>query len=349
MVIVRDIEGFFADCGCASTATGGLARVAKVAPVSTHAATIVLAGSFLVSRSNESAWKALDLHWPQLRAVLSQLGPTVVSGNATDVEFLSSRGGLPANVSLAGPGQKLPWADGLYFSVGHDGHIVVEENNRVIVSRDISSLGTRARQAMVLGIWNSSVGQATTLSERLGPAYSKWTLAGLDKDELDVRSILELTSTPVLGSYTRDVGQLAGEHSTLAELIADLEIRLSHSMPGDGAYPEQEPRAPDCARCHQDAHAVWADTRHVRAMQTLRSKGKHADSRCLPCHSSVSGTQHTAPVSCVSCHREPGRPATPDTCRACHTSVTDPDARYISGLSSICIKRSGSHSVCPGR
>lgn len=349
MVIVRDVEGFFADCGCASSATGGLARVARVAPASTHAATLVLAGNFLVSRSNESAWKALDLHWPQLRMVLSQLGPTVIAGNATDVEFLSSRGALPTNVSVAEPGQRLPWVDGLFYSIGRDGRVVVEENNRVVVSRDVSSLGTRGRQAMVLGIWNSSIVQAATYSERLGPAYLKWTLAGLDKDELDVRSLLEQTSTPVLGSYTRELGLLVGEHGTLAELIADLELRLSHSTPGDGPHPKHESQAPDCARCHQDAYAVWSGTRHARAMQTLSSKGKHADSRCLPCHSSVPGTQHPIPVSCLSCHREPGRPTSLETCRGCHTSVTDPDARYLSGLNSICIKNSGSHSICPRR
>jgi len=349
MVIVRDIEGFFVDCGCSSTATGGLARIPGVAPTSSYPATFVLAGSFLAPKSNDSALQALALNWPHFRSVLSQLGPTVVAGTSGDRDFITSRGGLPPNVRLAEPGQRLLWADGFFFSIGLDGQIRLEQQNRVIVARNITSLGARARQAMVLGVWNSSSDLETTAVERLGPAYLKWALAGLEKDEREVRSILEARSQPVVSSYLRELGSLISELASLADLVADLEMRLSHSTIAHDTFAKVQTSVPGCAGCHENAYAVWKDTRHAGAMRTLHKKDKHGDARCVPCHSSTPDEPHPAPVSCVSCHREPGQPPSLETCKTCHTPVTDPQARYVAGMGSVCIKRSGKQSVCPGR
>lgn len=67
-----------------------------------------------------------------------------------------------------------------------------------------------------------------------------------------------------------------------------------------------------CVQCHQSQHAVYSQSRHARAMQTLIAKGKHEDPECVACHSlasnslggfvSVADSPQLANVQCENCH-----------------------------------------------
>lgn len=108
-----------------------------------------------------------------------------------------------------------------------------------------------------------------------------------------------------------------------------------------------------CRRCHGAYIADWRQTRHARALDSLRRKKREFDPECLPCH--VTGmndkkagggfadaviTPQTANVQCEACHGPAGAHAlgpeknvvvdkvTEKTCRRCHNRETDPNFDY---------------------
>jgi nitrate/TMAO reductase-like tetraheme cytochrome c subunit len=103
-----------------------------------------------------------------------------------------------------------------------------------------------------------------------------------------------------------------------------------------------------CGRCHVAQRASWRQSQHAQAWTTLVRRGRTGDPNCLACHTSGFGTRrgfytpdttpHLAGVNCQDCHRfnladharaefvEPE--PTAQTCRTCHTPVTDPDFNW---------------------
>lgn len=70
--------------------------------------------------------------------------------------------------------------------------------------------------------------------------------------------------------------------------------------------------AEKCQTCHPQAFAIWKSSRHARAMETLRIKGKDQHSDCVQCHVVGFGekggyvgqklSSHLADVQCENCH-----------------------------------------------
>jgi hypothetical protein len=106
-----------------------------------------------------------------------------------------------------------------------------------------------------------------------------------------------------------------------------------------------------CAPCHQQEYAIWKDSRHAHAFQTLQARQRELDSSCTPCHTVGQGerggfrdarlTPQLVNVQCESCHT-PGKlhgekPApgygavpTPATCVKCHDKNNDPHFEFAS-------------------
>lgn len=101
-----------------------------------------------------------------------------------------------------------------------------------------------------------------------------------------------------------------------------------------------------CQRCHSGAHALWADSRHAKALETLRATGDETNAACLKCHStgykeggfvSATATPGLIGVQCEACHgaaakhvgsrnpadiiRVPGTPI----CGICHSGPAQPE------------------------
>jgi Cytochrome c554 and c-prime/Doubled CXXCH motif (Paired_CXXCH_1) len=108
------------------------------------------------------------------------------------------------------------------------------------------------------------------------------------------------------------------------------------------ATPQAGPYVGDqfCARCHQDIHTLWQDTRHANAFSSpifqrdWTTLGAQAD--CLQCHTTgydpTTGTYAFEGVTCESCHGpfQPNHPQEPmpikpdaDLCASCHKTTTD--------------------------
>jgi len=100
-----------------------------------------------------------------------------------------------------------------------------------------------------------------------------------------------------------------------------------------------------CAACHPQAHAVWANSGHASAFETLVKKGADADPHCIKCHSvgferpggyrrPLGGESTLTDVGCESCHGPASehialhvegkrtqfkfRPVGPGDCTSCH-------------------------------
>ncbi len=71
-----------------------------------------------------------------------------------------------------------------------------------------------------------------------------------------------------------------------------------------------------CQSCHAKEHALWSESPHARALQTLESKGAAENSECQSCHTTGFGEPTGWPagaalggVGCESCHGPGGRHA----------------------------------------
>jgi len=99
-----------------------------------------------------------------------------------------------------------------------------------------------------------------------------------------------------------------------------------------------------CRACHRDDCALWVQSRHSLAWQTLKDRGLHIDPQCQTCHTtgyglpggfeSIARTLERTAVGCESCHGpsqahvDQPRNRTPfparDQCLACHDQENSP-------------------------
>ena len=105
-----------------------------------------------------------------------------------------------------------------------------------------------------------------------------------------------------------------------------------------------------CSLCHSDIHKSWHDTRHAKAIDSLKKSGQEGLAACVKCH--VTGyekdggfldyelTPEMAGVQCEACHgpggkhisnpmgEKPVRTPGEALCRECHTQKQDPGFNY---------------------
>lgn len=103
-----------------------------------------------------------------------------------------------------------------------------------------------------------------------------------------------------------------------------------------------------CKACHEEAFAVWEDTPHATALDTLVRERQMYNPECLPCHTTgyrkaggyvgMSNTPHLAHVQCESCHSASG--THPESrmagfgksgiqaCLQCHTRENSPEFNF---------------------
>jgi predicted CXXCH cytochrome family protein len=127
-----------------------------------------------------------------------------------------------------------------------------------------------------------------------------------------------------------------------------------------GAY--SEPSATyvgwkSCAPCHADIADSWQNTRHAKAMESLKKSNQETLPACVKCH--VTGyekdggfidnelTPEMAGVQCDACHGPGSEHASSPTaqntvkesgaalCRQCHTEGQDPKFDYASKVKTV--------------
>lgn len=108
--------------------------------------------------------------------------------------------------------------------------------------------------------------------------------------------------------------------------------------------------AEKCAPCHSDINDTWKNTRHAKAIDSLKKSGQEKLPACVKCH--VTGyekdggfidyelTPEMAGVQCEVCHGAGSehiagpsttnitKKAGAELCRQCHTQGQDPGFNY---------------------
>jgi hypothetical protein len=158
------------------------------------------------------------------------------------------------------------------------------------------------------------------------------------------------------------------ERMRAADLVAAYagQSRFTPHALSDEPPPAPEGAARDryvgsgaCAECHEAESRAWTDSRHARAMHSLRATGDDADPGCVACHvvgygtgrgfTGEKATPHLAEVGCEACHGPRGlhvdfhgdsHEATKESpresvalkgraaCAACHDAKHDPDFEF---------------------
>ena len=103
-----------------------------------------------------------------------------------------------------------------------------------------------------------------------------------------------------------------------------------------------------CKGCHAEAYAIWKQSKHAHAYQTLVSHGHAADPECLTCHTvgfgfqtgfvNVEATPNLPNVGCENCHGVGGNhvknpqkgygQVIQANCLTCHTTQNSPKFDY---------------------
>lgn len=165
------------------------------------------------------------------------------------------------------------------------------------------------------------------------------------------RSTFRWSTTPVSPQFARDAEVETLRRAFNRSLRA---INLAHASAPPSAAEGASHYAGDttCASCHPAAQAVWDQTAHATAIDTLDARDKRFDTACIGCHvtgyerpggSSLGHLDGLENVQCESCHgpasqhaQDPANSTVPatveeSTCRGCHTPEHSPefdDATY---------------------
>ena len=105
-----------------------------------------------------------------------------------------------------------------------------------------------------------------------------------------------------------------------------------------------------CSPCHSGIHKSWQDTRHAKAIDSLKKTGQEGLAACVKCHVTAYEkddgfidydlTPEMAGVQCEACHgpggkhisnpmgEKPVKSPGEALCRECHTQGQDPGFNY---------------------
>ena len=118
----------------------------------------------------------------------------------------------------------------------------------------------------------------------------------------------------VLDSQVADDPEMATAVAAHHRKVGDLNREAEKTR----SCPEPDPTAPHyvgstaCKTCHPDAYALWRETPHSKAWNTLEKAGRQYDYACVSCHSAgfddpqgfckVSEAGDRVNVGCEACH-----------------------------------------------
>lgn len=346
IIVVRDVAGFFSDCGCTGEVTGGLAR-AKAATHGAREVFWVFVGRLLMPMLGELTVPQRESYRENLAAIIATTADLLGSlenvywqPDAEEVRFLEASGVDSSRLDQF----KLGGERRLYLSGIHvelDGSIRL----KAISARcELPREGNRAKDVVILSSWGESTAETPRFRGDLGALVPLASTVTAAYDQAD--AIIREAAGPLITSwkiylYARDAVD-ADTEST----VQQRELALMHQWSGAATLPAKPIRADivaqweDCGSCHETAFRKWSESRHAGAFDTLLQRNRQRDGRCLACHTNAvadtgaltSGRRHLA-VTCGSCHSMANAV---DTCKACHTTHTDPHGRYLKAMADIC-------------
>lgn len=361
LIVVRDLEGYFEDCGCSGTLVGGIPRIASLAPRGASA-TYLFVGRLLTPK--------ISAHIPELQAAYSLQAPPLAAVAADVFALLPRVVWLPCAEELQ---QWEVWGireqvlemlekwriDGSFHWDDLPEAIGAEESG-LSFGQDVFVPGpkanNRARDVLLLGCWKKDMHPLWSYNRTLGSLYD---LAPESPFALHrFNDVLEHGRGSVVTAWTVNVTDDVSADLRLKEAADQRIVVTEHTglkprRSVEGSNPGDHFN--ECDTCHHMAVTRWRESRHFNAYRTLVERTRHNDVRCVNCHveqvsPTIKGVRfvvhapHQA-VTCYSCHS--AGPVTKTTCEACHTPITDPESRFLLRLKNICpgdIHTSGDNS-----
>lgn len=351
LIVVRDLAAWWEDCGCSGSAKGGASRFASLALGAPNAHFLFVGRTVLPFANENSSLNAeqLNAHAPWYLSLAAEVFGAMgdnVSWVPDELEkqALAQHAVAAEKVSAyALAGRELSW-QGMTVTI-LDGEAIAVSGVRQTLP--FPQPRNRGRDVGLLAVWEHPESTETRFEPRLA---SMLLLQSRSKEtRARTRELLLNRSESVVAHWRQQVAADLVEDSAVQQASERGRLVASH-IPGQGStYLESNGREStvrvlqeECAACHQEAFAVWSKSRHAGSMDTLRSRIRHKDPRCLPCHSRAhetdvqltkTGSGHDA-VTCGSCHKNGVKPE--DTCRNCHNQFTDPSGHYKLKLTTIC-------------
>lgn len=161
--------------------------------------------------------------------------------------------------------------------------------------------------------------------------------------QLDLRPAPSLAAARYL-----ELDHTAPRDPDVRRVLDQLFARLSSAQPPNEDLTQNAPnakRGPDyvgaqtCAACHTQAYFAWRGTRHGRAYETLKARGRELDLECVSCHvtgfgqpggATLASLQHLEGVGCESCHGPGGAHVDNPNSRAGHLPRAVPERACLS-------------------
>jgi hypothetical protein len=360
LIVLRNLEGWWEDCGCSGTAVGGVQRMPAAAFSARDTQFAMIGRTFLpgdraLSQVEQATVTPFFIELG--RSIVERMGAFHWMPDALEQEHVAPRLGMPFFNEQEGATMKLGEVS-IAMSAGRmsiDG---------LDFTTSFASLSDRGREVLVVAVWDNGGGPATY--DRKLSALAPLSTAS-EAAAREAREVLSNHTGTVVAVWRRMITAELEVDPRLTETGQGRVLALRHMSGTSNALvaidsgPDEETRARQweaCGRCHEAAWNKWIESPHAKAMTTLQGRLREHDPRCLPCHTTkvetVTGSSRAAPghgaVTCASCHTNDGRPPA-SVCADCHTPHTDPEKHYLKALQSICTTPAGGKAAvaCPER
>lgn len=352
LVLARDVESYFEDCGCSGSAKGGVSRY----PFVHHNARSVTFG--FVGRTilpdmekwtddQRSAFSEQATQYVEVAYRLFDALENVIWWlDDQEFEELESFGFDLSRFDrwICRSDSSAIWAD-TSLTIRAD-YLKVDACNFEVA---LPKAKDRGRRVQILYKWQAltEVEEGATALPRLG-AYIP-LIENHSEARTRVVSILEdvPSSHSAFTSVYRNVHSQIPQSKEILSLLGDQSVRRFHGanllqLPIKYNVESLQRHFQECRDCHADAVEQWVGSRHYLSYRTLLSSGKSDDLRCLTCHVQKIDArgipvESALAVTCASCHQKGRDPS--DVCADCHTPLTDPGNHFLKRRTDICCKK----------
>lgn len=358
LVVVRDIAGFFSDCGCAGD-LGGAFRLPSVVHPSADVTYLFIGGSALppflygaAEKHDQENSGVVAAHFVNYMRdaflALAHSGDVLWLPSSGEKELLSRLAPAMSDVaSYMLASSEFTW-HGLTLSITDTSIEVRNEDGTFTRVCRLPPEGDRGREVAVVGLWRSKQEGAVVVDPSLGALAAHTGVGGNIVAEMDRRLTKHLHDVRVVSAWRRKLHSGIARDVHVSDALVAAEVRLQHSLPitaelGEHSSTQAHEHWRACEACHPQAFAAWVQSKHSTALKPLLAKGMGKDPRCLPCHTTAfsieKGQVSIAPehsaITCVSCHTSSSKP-TMAVCESYHTQLADPLKNYQKMLRSIC-------------
>jgi hypothetical protein len=283
IIVIRDVAGFFADCGCAGEMRGGLGR-ARAATLGAPNVKWLFVGRLVMPEPENMTSSQLEANRANAAALvkttsalLASLGKEVYwVPHEREMEFLEAAG---ADTSLLKSFE--PGAD----SRLRLGRSDVEVRGNAIELSGLSAKiqlprpDNRARDIVVLAHWSAGADGPVEFRRDIGALIPAAT--GSRSVTAEILSRLESRQTPIATSWRSNLHASMASEAEVDGLLSAQRIALVHQWQGAATLPgvsmsgDVAEAWKSCASCHEAAYKAWLNSPHVHAYETLARRGSH--------------------------------------------------------------------------